>query len=72
MFGISNVFVTNLETGTTTLASATTNGQLSNAIAGGLIFSPDSGSLYFSSNAIDLTSNPPDTSAGILPVKVPA
>jgi roadblock/LC7 domain-containing protein len=61
-FPISNVFVTNLETGTTTLASATTNGQLSNAIASGLIFSPDSGSLYYTSDAIDLTSNPPDTS----------
>jgi Tol biopolymer transport system component len=58
---ISNVFVTNLGTGTTTLASPTNNGQLSNAIAGGLIFSPDSASLFFSSNAIDLTSNPPDT-----------
>ena len=59
---ISNVFVTNLGTGTTTLASATTNGQLSNANASGLIFSPDSESLYFTSNAIDLTSNPPDPS----------
>ncbi len=63
VFGISNVFVTNLGTGTTTLASATTNGQLSNAIASGLMFSPDSGSLFFSSDAIDLTSNPPDTTA---------
>ena len=60
---ISNVFVSNLETGTTTLASPTTNGQLSNANAGGLIFSPDSGSLFYTSTAIDLTSNPPDTSA---------
>ena len=25
-------------------------------------FSPDSGSLYFATSAIDLTSNPPDTS----------
>jgi len=58
---ISNVFVSDLETGTTTLASATTSGQLSNASAYGLIFSPDSGSLFFASNAIDLTSNPPDT-----------
>ncbi len=60
---IGNVFISNLETGKTTLASPTTNGQLSNASAGGLIFSPDSGSLFYTSTAIDLTSNPPDTSA---------
>ena len=58
---IYNVFVTNLQTGTTTLASATTSGQLSNSSGEWLSFSPDSGSLYFTSNATDLTSNPPPT-----------
>ena len=59
---ISNVFVYDLTAQTTTLASATTDGQLSNANAYWMQFSPDSGSLFFASNAIDLTSNPPDTS----------
>jgi Calx-beta domain/WD40-like Beta Propeller Repeat len=59
---IANVFISNLKTGATTLASPTTNGQLSNAAAGALIFSPDGTSLFYTSNAIDLTSNPPDTS----------
>ena len=61
--GPSNVFVRDLQTGTTTLASVTTGGLLPSANSGGLIFSSDSGSLYFTSSAIDLTSNPPDTSA---------
>ncbi len=55
-----NVFVRNLTTQTTTLASATTSGQLSNSFAAGLSFSPDSRSLFFTSTAADLTSNPPD------------
>jgi Tol biopolymer transport system component len=59
---LNNVFVSDLETGTTTLASATTNGLLANDEAGVLTFSPDSGSLFYASDAIDLTSNPPDTS----------
>ena len=64
---VTNVFVSNLMTGTTTLVSATTSGQLSNTMRGELnpnadFFSPDSGSLYYRSDAIDLTSNPPDTS----------
>ncbi len=61
--GPSNVFVRDLQTGTTTLTSVTTGGLLPSANSGGLIFSSDSGSLYFASSAIDLTSNPPDTSA---------
>jgi Tol biopolymer transport system component len=60
--GNNNVFVNNLTTGTTTLVSATTGGQLSNGEDYWMAFSPDSGSLYFASSAIDLTSNPPDTS----------
>ena len=42
---ISNVFVRDLTAATTTLASVTTGGQLSNANASGLIFSPDSRSV---------------------------
>ena len=61
--GIENVFVRNLTTQTTTLESATTSGQLSNANAYGVFFSPDSQSLFFVSSAVDLTSNPPDASA---------
>jgi hypothetical protein len=61
---ISNVFVRNLTTQTTTLESPTTSGQLSN---GGditsILFGPDSNSLFFASGAVDLTSNPPDSSA---------
>ena len=57
------MFVRDLAAGTTTLASATTGGLLSNGSATGPIFSPDSGSLFYQSTAIDLTSNPPDASA---------
>jgi Tol biopolymer transport system component len=60
---IGNVFVRNLTTNTTTLASVTTGGQLPNTNVSGLIFSPDSQSLFFQSGAIDLTSNPPDTAS---------
>ncbi len=59
----ANVFVRDFAAGTTTLASATTGGLLSNGSATGPIFSPDSGSLFYQSTAIDLTSNPPDASA---------
>jgi hypothetical protein len=38
----------------------TKSGQLPNGFAGGLIFSPDSRSLFFTSTAVDLTSNLPD------------
>ena len=41
----------------------TTGGLLPSANSGGLIFGSDSGSLYFASSALDLTNNPPDTSA---------
>jgi hypothetical protein len=58
-FGM-NVFVSDLATGKTTLASATTSGQLSTGSASGIVFSPDSKSLFFTSSATDLTSNPPD------------
>jgi dipeptidyl aminopeptidase/acylaminoacyl peptidase len=60
---ISNVFVSNLVTGTTTLASATTDGQLSSAGASGLFFGLEGGALFYTSSATDLTSNPPDASA---------
>ena len=63
LFPTSNVFVRDLTAQTTTLASVTTSGQLSNSVAGGLIFSPDSKSLFFSSTAGDLTSNPPDAAS---------
>src|SRR5262249_57192883 len=36
-----------------------------NEDASGLIFSPDSRSLFFTSNAIDLTSNPLDAGSGL-------
>jgi Tol biopolymer transport system component len=55
---MNNAFVRNLAALTTTLASATTSGQVSNGFAGGLIFSPDSRLLFFTSSAGDLTSNP--------------
>ena len=61
MWSIDNVFVHDLQTGQTSLASATTGGLLSDGTSGGLIFSPDSQSLFFTSTALDLTSNPPDT-----------
>lgn len=66
LFPISNVFVRDLTAQTTTLASVTASGQLSNSVAGGLIFSPDSKLLFFSSTAGNLTGNLPDaaTSAG--------
>jgi hypothetical protein len=60
---IDNVFVRDMTKGTTTLASATTGGLLSNATSSGLFFSPDSRVLFFASSANDLTSNPPDTSS---------
>jgi hypothetical protein len=60
---LSNVFISNLVTGATTLASATTTGLLANDNTGGLIFSPNSESLFYWSDATDLTSNPPQTSA---------
>ncbi len=63
---INNVFVRDLAAGTTTLASVTTTGLLPDASASGLVFSPDSGSLFFTSTAIDLTSNPPDATAASL------
>ena len=67
MPSIDNVFVHDLQkTGQTALASATTGGLLSDGTSGGLIFSPDSQSLFFTSTALDLTSNPPDTSNGPL------
>ena len=66
MSSISNVFVHDLQTGQTSLASVTTGGLLSDGTSGGLIFSPDSQSLFFTSTALDLTSNPPDTSNGPL------
>jgi hypothetical protein len=71
---ISNVFVRDLkaQTPSLTLASATTGGQLANAFASGLSFSPDSRSLFFESNAIDLTSNPPDTTSAPVPLPVSA
>jgi hypothetical protein len=69
---IANVFVRNLTLGTTSLASLTTTGLLSNATANNLIFSPDGRSLIFTSGALDLTSNPPDvTNAPGLPLIQP-
>jgi Calx-beta domain/WD40-like Beta Propeller Repeat len=57
-----NVFVRNLTTQTTTLESPTTSGQLSNGDITSILFGPDSNSLFFVSGAVDLTSNPPDSS----------
>jgi Tol biopolymer transport system component len=66
MSTVSNVFVHDLQTGRTSLASVTTGGLLSDGTSGGLIFSLDSRSLFFTSTALDLTKNPPDTSNGPL------
>ena len=60
---VVNVFVRNLAAQTTTLATVTTSGQLANAFSDQVFFSPDSKTLFFSSGAIDLTSNPPDTTS---------
>ena len=65
---LSNVFVRDLQTGTTSLASVSTGGLLPNAVSGNLLFSPDGQSLYFASSALDLTNNPPDTSNGSGPM----
>jgi Tol biopolymer transport system component len=60
---VLNLYVRNLKAQTTTLASATTSGTLSNGAAAGLSFSPDSKLLFFASTAINLTSNLPDAAS---------
>ncbi len=61
--GFENVFVYDLATQATKLVSATTSGRLSDGTAYGLIYSPDSQSLFYGSSATNLTSNPPSSSA---------
>jgi Tol biopolymer transport system component len=63
----SNIFIRNLDTGTTTLVSATpqslqSNGTSlpSNGNSAAIAFSPDGGSLAYLSDATDLTNNPLD------------
>ncbi len=54
---VSNVFLSNLTTGTTTLVSVTPNGMMSSGNVTQILFSPDGKDLAFISSAADLTSN---------------
>ena len=56
---LSNIFVRDLTTATTTLVTATPNGLQSSGLAMSPVFSPDGSELAFTSSATDLTSNAP-------------
>jgi len=58
--GNTNLFVRNLTTQTTTLASVTTAGTLSSGDISEMAFSPDGQSLAFASTGTDLTANAVD------------
>lgn len=62
-FGSTNLFVRDLDTGTTTLLSATAAGQLASGDSTDPVFSPDGQSVAFLSTATDLTTNPPGAAA---------
>jgi dipeptidyl aminopeptidase/acylaminoacyl peptidase len=59
---VTNVYVTNLSTGTMTLVSGTAGGQIADGSATQPVFSPDGSRLAFLSTANDLTAAAPSAS----------